>query len=87
MKKLLVVCFLFVSVSAMFSYADEYNKKPTVDKFESSTTVEVKTSPLAQLTELAVKGRMSGKKTKPKNNYKTTKRQIENDYKTRSSWF
>jgi hypothetical protein len=71
----------------MYSYADEYKKKPAVDKFESSTTVEVKTSPLAQLTELAVKGRMSGTKPAKKNNYKTTKRQIENDYKTRSSWF
>lgn len=87
MKRLFVVCFLFLSISAMFSYADEYKKKPTVDKFESSTTVEVKTSPLAQLTELAVKGRMSGTKTKPKNNYKNTKRQIENDYKTKSTWF
>ena len=58
-----------------------------VDKFVSSTSVEVKPSPLAQLTELAVKGKMSGVKQQPKNTYKTKKRQMEKDYQTRSSWF
>ncbi len=87
MKKLIIIGMLVLFASSVSAIADEYSKRPAVDKFESSTTVDVKLSPLAQLTELAVKGKRSGVQQKKQNQYKVKKRQIENDYKTKSSWF
>ena len=87
MNKLFLFSILVLCVSANVCYADTTDNKPKVDKFVSSTSVEVTPSPLAQLTELAVKGKRSGVQQKPKNTYSTKKRQIEKDYQTRSSWF
>ena len=88
MNKLFLFSILVLCVSANICFADTTDNNPKVDKFVSSTTVEVTPSPLAQLTELAVKGKRSGVKQKPKNNtYSVKKRQIEKDYQTRSSWF
>ena len=87
MNKIFLLSFLIVFVSVGTCFADTNKNNPKVDKFVSSTSVEVTPSPLAQLTELAVKGKRSGVKQQPKNTYKTKKRQMEKDYQTRSSWF
>lgn len=87
MNKIFLLGILAICMSVSVCYADTNKNNPKVDKFVSSTSVEVKPSPLAQLTELAVKGKMSGVKQQPKNTYKTKKRQMEKDYQTRSSWF
>ncbi len=87
MRNLFLVLAVCLCLSSVAVFADDYYNRPAVDKFESSTQVDVKLSPLAQLTELAVKGKRSGVKQKKQNQYKVKKRQIEEDYKTKSSWF